>query len=213
MASNTITASQTFYGIAQDERSVNSQHVTLISNSLPITLRTPRAVDIPGLTEVMADPRNTASDGAVANMSPADLKDLVSKWTQLSSPLTHLTLAVLLEGKVVGISGFGLVRSARDQGLSDDPNDLCGVVGVMINPEVRGRGIAREAVRISIDYGLRELGFRRVTLGTSSQNVAMRKLMERGLGIPAVVMDEPDKFGNDLVWRIDPQDWLTREET
>lgn len=50
-------------------------------------------------------------------------------------------------------------------------------IGVMIGPEHSGRGIAREAVR-AIAESLDTEGFRKITIGTSAQNVAMLRVIE-----------------------------------
>ena len=58
-----------------------------------------------------------------------------------------------------------------------------------------------EALRVSIDYGLRELGLVEVRVWTSS---------ERKCGISATV-GEPDQFGDILEWRFSREEWLNRE--
>jgi RimJ/RimL family protein N-acetyltransferase len=80
----------------------------------------------------------------------------------------------------------------------------------MLNLEVRRKGFGYEAMRISVDYGLRELGLLGVRVGTTSKNVAMRQLMENKFGIPAQVT-ESVRFGNDLVWKIRRDEWLGKE--
>lgn len=79
---------------------------------------------------------------------------------------------------------------------------LAGAVGIVLNPEVRRRGYGFEALRISIDYGLRELGLKEVRLGTTSRNVGMRVLMGRRFGWVKGEVTEADRFGNDLEWRF-----------
>ena len=81
-------------------------------------------------------------------------------------------------------------------------------MGVVLNPEARGQGLAYEALRISIDYGLRELGLMEVRVGTPSENVSMRGLMERKFGLQPEPGRERDRFGNDLLWRIKREEWL-----
>jgi len=76
----------------------------------------------------------------------------------------------------------------------------------MLDPEFRGKGYAFDALRCSIDYGLRELGLVKVVLGTGNENLAMRGLMEKKFGLEGEVTVK-DKFGNDLVWKIDGVVW------
>ncbi len=50
-------------------------------------------------------------------------------------------------------------------------------IGVMIGPEHAGRGIARESVRAIVE-ALDTQGFRKITIGTSAQNVGMLRVIE-----------------------------------
>jgi hypothetical protein len=44
-----------------------------------------------------------------------------------------------------------------------------------------------------------------VRIGTISHNVAMRKLVEVEFQMQPEVQEEGDRFGNDLLWRIDKE--------
>jgi len=100
--------------------------------------------------------------------------------------------------------GFGWIGLAKKD---DESSERAGAAGIMLDPDARGKGYAYEALKMSIDYGLRELGLVEVRIGTPSSNAAMRGLMEKKFHMPAEVV-EPDRFGNDLVWRIWKEDWL-----
>ncbi|KAL3417381.1 acetyltransferase [Phlyctema vagabunda] len=191
----------------EDHRSTTSAHTTIRSNAFPLILRTPLPEDIAGLTEVMMNPENTGSDLSISKMTPSEINDLVSKWMNLTDPLQHLNMVILRHGKVIGVTGLGWIGSAKDKGLSSNDHDLVGVVGVLLNPDMRRQGMAFDVLKIAIDYGFRQLKMLQITLGTSSKNLPMRGLMEKKFEMPATV-EEPDRFGNDLVWKIDQQDWL-----
>ena len=96
------------------------------------------------------------------------------------------------------------------QNKDDESAGRAGAVGVMLNPEVKRKEFGYEAMRISVDYGLRELGLVEVRVETTSRNIAMRQLMENKFRIPAQVT-EPDRFGNNLVWKIRRDEWLGKE--
>ena len=80
---------------------------------------------------------------------------------------------------------------------------------MVLNPEERRKGYGYEAMRMSVDYGLRVLGLVEVMIGTPNANVGMRAIMERGFGIEPEKRElgKEDRFGNDLLWRIG-KEWL-----
>lgn len=135
----------------------------------------------------------------------------MKKWLELKDPLEYLNFVVVLQDgegeKAIGIAGLGYIGNAFEKGYSEDKSKQYGVAGVIMNPDVRRLGYAYEALKISIDYGIRYLDMAQVTLGTSSKNVPMRRLMEEKFKIPAEV-EEEDRFGNDLVWKIGREEWL-----
>lgn len=132
---------------------------------------------------------------------------MISEWLIFSEPLQRINFLVLASDVPIGISGLGWVGFHK----ADDENaGRAGAAGVMLDPEARGKGYAYEAMRMSIDYGLRELGLVEVRIGTTSSNVAMRGLMEKNFGMPAEV-GEPDRFGNDLMWRIGRDEWMGKD--
>lgn len=83
-----------------------------------------------------------------------------------------------------------------------------GAAGVVINPAARRKGFGTEAFKMVIDYGLNVLGLTEVRIGTPSYNVAMRRLVEVKFKMQPVVPEKVDRFGNDLLWRIDKERWL-----
>lgn len=204
-------AQASFYEIIQtsDINPTTSLPVEILKSSTsPLTLRAFIPEDAAVLTSILSNPENTKDDLSVATMQPTDIEALVHKWVTEapSSPLTQHNLLVLVDGVVVGITGFGWIGPCKTQSDDNDASfvekELAGAVGVVLNPEARRKGYGYEALRISIDYGLRELGLSEVRLGTTSRNVGMKGLMERKFGWVKTEVVEADRFGNDLLWRI-----------
>jgi RimJ/RimL family protein N-acetyltransferase len=185
---------QAFYNRTSITIPESAPLITLTSLSHPITLRTLQLEDIRALTQLLSNPANVEDDLSISNQTPYQIKEMIGTWLIRTSPLERLNFIILASGIPIGISGLGWIGPA----IRDDENSgRAGAVGVMLNPEARGKGYAYEAMRISIDFGLRELGLIEVRIGTQSRNMAMKGLMEKKFGIPAIVM-EPDRFGNDL---------------
>ena len=201
---------QNFY--THTSNSPNSKSLalaTLTSSTLPLTLRTLLPHDIPVLAQLFSDPANTQDDLSVSKMSQAELETMINEWLIYTSPLKRINFLVLASGAPIGISGLGWIGWRR---ADDESSGRAGAAGVMLRPEARGKGYAYEALRMSIDYGLRELELVEIRIGTTSKNFAMRGLMEKKFGMPAEV-EEPDRFGNDLMWRIGKEDWLKQEHS
>ena len=81
-----------------------------------------------------------------------------------------LELAVEAEGKLVG----DVQARAPQRGM---PPGVC-EIGILLFPEVRGRGLGREAVELFTDQLFRD-GLARVQASTAVENVAMRRVLER----------------------------------
>jgi len=198
---------QKFYTRNHSSNSGGSSTITLTSSSLPLTLRTFLLEDIPILAKLLSNPANTQDDLSVSQKTSEEMEEMAKEWLVLSEPVARMNFLVLESGVPVGISGVGWIGFHK----KDDENaGRAAAAGVMLNPEARRKGYGYEAMRISVDYGLRELGLVEVRIGTTSRNVGMRELMEKKFGIPAEVT-ELDRFGNDLVWRIGRDEWFSKE--
>lgn len=181
--------------------------------------------DIPVLMELLSDPENTRNDLSMANMTPKDVLSLAERWCAFSSPLEHYMMLITVCGRVVGICGFGVIREATgnsdhsqkgdslDQyGIRPDENRTLyeGILGIVVSQPFRGKGLAREALLMTLAFGFEQLEFAQVVIGTTGKNIAMKRLMEspppRGLGLQASVVT-PDKFGNDLKWLLEKAAW------
>ena len=196
--------------------------ISLHSLAVPdLVLSLPKVPDLPALIAIISNPANTENDLSVSTLSPADRESLCRKWLTLSNPLTAVNFLAHYASQIIGISGIGWIgpakpRSADEVGegtvLTMEDGAKAGAAGVVINPEARGNGLAYEALRMSIDFGLRELGLVEVRIGTTSENVAMRGLMEKRFGRMPEEGRERDRFGNDLMWKIKREEWLRENE-
>lgn len=122
------------------------------------------------------------------------------------------------EGKIVGLSGYGAVK------YHDDVNgrvEIDGVkkrtegnVGVMLNPEARGKGFGMEAFWMSVSWGFEKAGFDEVSVTMLESNKGMRGIMDKALksGFPAkltkgvLVTDGIEEVEMD--YRLSIKDWF-----
>jgi RimJ/RimL family protein N-acetyltransferase len=82
----------------------------------------------------------------------------------------HLELAVEVDGRLCG----SIQARAPEKAL---PPGVC-ELGIELVPEVRGRGVGTEAVRLLGEHLLAH-GYPRVQASTDVENVAMRRALER----------------------------------
>ena len=153
------------------------------------------------------------NDLSVVNLDTEAIDRLTLSWLSICHPLTQLTLVVVAEGVPVGISGMGWIGSCHqsfDHSALVERGDRAGAAGIMLNPEALGKGYGYEALRMTIDFGLRVLGLKEMRVVTLSANIALRTLMEGKFGMLPNV-EEPDRFGNDLLWTFEKDEWLARQ--
>ena len=125
-----------------------------------------------------SNPENTKLDLSLTSLDDDARLEMARSWTSLKDPLTHLTWLVYVrpqqKNKVedavpIGIAGLGWIGDA------DNPPQegrRAGAAGIMLDPAFRRKGYAFEALKMVVDYGLRELGLVEVRLGTTSANVS-----------------------------------------
>lgn len=99
-------------------------------------------------------------------------------------------------GLMIGLGGFGSIKDlspttgepvpALGDGQVEREDEFVrvGDVGAMINTEFRGRGFAKEAVRLSMEWGFRSaaeggLQLDQITATTLANNTAMVKVLDR----------------------------------
>jgi RimJ/RimL family protein N-acetyltransferase len=113
--------------------------------------------------------------------SVSEISSRIEKWREAAaSPLPgRLNLVVVdlstPEHKVEGLSGFGHIATLEDGTRS-------GNVGVMLNPEARGKGYGAEAIRLSVEWGFSQgVGFGEESVGTLERNAGMMRVIEKVL--------------------------------
>ncbi|OZJ05268.1 hypothetical protein BZG36_01964 [Bifiguratus adelaidae] len=180
--------------------------VTLRSATLPILLRVPQAEDGQALLNILTDPRNTEYDPHAAKGSLA--------LSQIESMITRMRASAALEvpdrvnlvvvdtslDKVVGLGGFGHIGHENGERIGD--------VGVMLDPEVRGKGYGVEAMTLAINYAFDVLKLDKVTATILAKNVPMRNLLDKKLSLVGTTRES--EFGDEVFYSLRPQDWANQ---
>ncbi|MDD6811957.1 MAG: GNAT family N-acetyltransferase [Lachnospiraceae bacterium] len=105
-------------------------------------------------------------------------------WLGISRYEEHTTLfAIMLDDSNIGLIGMGY----DEDGVSGFLNPL------MIDERYQGKGYAKEAMRLAVDYLKTELGVSEIHIGHRKSNVAAGKLYE-SMGFAIVGEDEQDYF-------------------
>ena len=195
---------QSFYTHETDLVNKTAPRVSIRSDTLPLELRKPTPSDAPALLKVLSDEENIKHDQSCAGLDtlPA-VENLIIKWLTITDPLERFNLVVVVEGKVVGIGGTGYIHDRNGKRVGD--------VGIMLNPEARGKGYAHESLRMTIDHALRVLCLDGVTISCQAANVAMRGLLEKKFGLSADVLVD-GKFGNACCYSVKREEWLARRD-
>ncbi|KAJ5195336.1 Acyl-CoA N-acyltransferase [Penicillium cinerascens] len=176
----------------------------LQSTSTDLILRLPTITEISILVDILENKENSKFDKSISEATSEELETIAWRWTTISRPLTHLNFLIWHHKNPIGIAGLGWIGAC-------DANDgsRAGAAGVLIQPFARGKGHAYEALRMVVDYGLRELGLMEIRIASHSGNVPMKMLMERKLGLrPEVREDGVDQFGNDLLWIVRKETYI-----
>lgn len=145
------------------------------------------------------------NDHAVHNPTVTDPRGRVT-----SGP-AKANLLVVENNEPIGISGFGCIKSLEREG-----KDLrAGDAGIVLKQEKRGCGYATEALKLTLDFGVRSvaeggLQLDLLTITTLEDNDAMIRVIER-LGFErgkAVLRPaEFDKDRQELYFEITAEDW------
>jgi RimJ/RimL family protein N-acetyltransferase len=203
----------------------------LRSSKLPILLRNVEPRDAAAVAQLLSDPRNTDLDMSVkeTSMSVETAAAVIGRMREsatvptvvssddgavISGPGRVNLLVVYLgplapgepqgeqqEVKVIGLSGYGGIKTLEEELSSSSSASAVGPVGetrtkkitrigdvgVMLDSEFRGRGFATEAIRLSVEWGFRSaceggLQLDKVTATTLARNAAMVGLIEGKLG-------------------------------
>ncbi len=165
-----------------------------------MTLRTRRLVlrpvtagDCDAVHAYRGDPevvRFLTHEALSAEQTTAYLARAAAQWSASDDERFNLTLAVLLDGEVIGDVHVWNTDEPL-QPASDDPREAW--VGYVLDPRYQGQGLAGEALDGVLQW-LAGRGIRRVYANTYCENAASARLLER-FGFAAVRRFGPDEDG------------------
>lgn len=189
---------------------------SIVLPSHSIILRRALPADAPQLAKILNNPLNNKHDPAAnsSKLSDAAMESAIKRWQPTySSPLPsryNLVILSTIPSKrpstplpIIGITGFGNIDTfdvdeAAAKGVTEESSvwdeekgklvKRVADVGVMIEPEWRGRGYGKECVEICTRFAFERLGVQEVTATMLKENVEMRGLMD-GLGWEGVEKD------------------------
>lgn len=172
----------------------------LESTSKDITLRIPTIIETSILLDILGNKENSKFDKSISDANTQELESIAHRWTTISHPLTHLNFLIWNGDTPIGITGMGWIGPC-DNTQPDGPR--AGAAGIVLQPFARGKGFAYEALKLVFEYGLCELGLAEIRIGSYSENMPMRMLMEKKFGLVAETSEGVvDEFGNDLMWVV-----------
>lgn len=182
-------------------------NITLLSTTLPIVLRVPEATDAAALLDILSDPRNTEFDPHAGN-GTLQLPSIEAMITRMRASAAmevpdRVNLVVVdtsLDNKVVGLGGFGHIGTEGNKRIGD--------VGIMLDPQVRGKGYGVEAMKMAIGYAFDVLKLDEVTATMQEKNVPMRNLLDKKLEVKGT--KRQGEFGPESCYLILPEDWAQR---
>jgi RimJ/RimL family protein N-acetyltransferase len=174
----------------------------ITSKRMPLlVLRSPIPNDASDLLRILTDERNIQHDRSVEGLGdPAVIDGMIKKWSTFTRPLERANVVIVVDGKTVGIGGFGHIGKKPD-------GKLIGDAGIMLDSDLRGEGYAYETLRITIDHGFRVLGLDGVQISCTDVNTPMKGLMNKKFGFVAIPLEDK-RFGNDWLWKITRDEWL-----
>lgn len=207
----------------------------LVSQTLPIVLRTIQPGDAARFAAILSDPAN-ASDPHAKPLDATAAAAIIAKQRQSATAPTVLDAAtgavvggpsrinmvvelLLLDGgqrrHVIGLGGYGAIKDrVRDDGR---PPLRVGDVGAMIDPAHRGRGYATEAIRLAVGWAFAPaseggLQLDLVTITTEADNAAMVKLADQKLGLRGrgALRASPEEGGQgvtEVYYELTKKDW------
>ncbi|KAK1544225.1 acetyltransferase [Colletotrichum paranaense] len=214
---------------------------TLRSPTHPLLLRTLEESDFAAVSAVLSDPENTKYDPHASAISPEVAKIVIARMRESASVPSvvdeasgkvvsgpgRVNLVIVhvgdvsrdtessggreeqeKEGTVIGFGGYGGINEHGEDGQRVRVGD----VGVMINPEYRGRGFAAEAVRLAVEWGFEKvaesgLQLERVSATMSERNVPMRGLVEKRFGWTGVVKPGKEEGDGEVFFEVTGETW------
>jgi len=185
-------------------------HLILQSIKYPsLTLRTPKHEDNARVLHTFSAPENIEHDKSAAGLDTFEaIEELINEWSTFNMPHPRrCNMVVCVDGVVCGVGGLGWISEHKE----GEP--WIGDAGIMLDVGARRKGYAYEALRMSIDWGIRVLGVDEMTVGCTSENKPMFQLMEKKFGLgPEKALEKLQKWGSSRVWHFPRDEWLERAE-
>ncbi|CAA7264286.1 unnamed protein product [Cyclocybe aegerita] len=181
-----------------NNKSAKPKFITLRSQSpsARILLRTPIRTDAYSLVCRVQDPECTTYLPHLRfPKNPITIQSnekQIELWRNASG-ITEQFLVVVLLPERPAEDGLDPVATVGDTGLAP-LNIAAGTAecGIMLNsgPDMRGKGIAVEALAMQFAYGFEHLGLEIISFHTSKDNVPRRGLLEKKFGLEARCREE-----------------------
>ncbi|KAH8802645.1 acetyltransferase [Xylogone sp. PMI_703] len=180
----------------------------LPSTKYPIYLRCPQVSDAATYAQILSNPQNIRHDPS-DNGEPMKVENAEKTITAMRKSAseevpTRVNFVIVYTGgeegkeeEVIGLSGFGGIDLIDGKRYAD--------VGVMINPEYRGRGYALECLRLCIDFAFEKLATEGVSCQTRVVNTEMVGVLEK-FGWKGGVRRESEK-GAEFRYEMSPEEW------
>lgn len=182
-------------------------NITLLSTTLPILLRVPETTDATALLEILSDPRNTDFDPHSGNgtLTLSSIEAMITRMRasaamEIPDRVNLVVADTSLDNKVVGLGGFGHIGTESNKRIGD--------VGIMLDPQIRGKGYGVEAMKMAIDYAFETLKLDEVTATMLEKNLPMRNLLDKKLELKGSKRE--GEFGPEYCYLILPEDWAER---
>ena len=220
--------------------SANHLNTHLASPSTPLYLRVVLPADAPLHAAMLSRPENGAAPGSsppltadvslgiiTAQRESAAVPTVCGADGKVVSGPRRVNMMVCLSqrgappqgekgGKqetVIGLGGFGAIKDWERGGVKIRAGD----VGVLLEPEYRGKGYGVEAMKLAMDWAFSPVAqggpqLDLVTVTTSEDNEAMIKLTEEKLGFKDGILRpaEFDKDKQEKYWEITAKQWHNR---
>ncbi|MGW6198308.1 GNAT family N-acetyltransferase [Kribbella sp. NPDC055110] len=169
-----------------------------------VTLRPLDEDDYDALKAAMDDPdvvRLTGSHGEIG-------EERAREWMRTRKDQTdRLDLAIVdrASGVVVG-----------EAVLNDwDPDNQCCNFRILIGPAGQGRGLGTEATRLTVGYGIEQLGLHRISLGVYAFNPRAQRVYEKaGFTTEGVLRDAllwDGEWVDEVVMSVLAREWIPSE--
>lgn len=195
----------------------NHLSTILTSKSFPILLRTIQPEDAPRHAALL-DLEVAKSEVNIANQrKSADVPTVLNPDGTVASGPGRVNMVIVTttasgaEDQLIGLGGYGQIQSLERDGRKIRAGD----VGVLLQPEFRGKGYAFEALKLAIDWAFSPVSeggpqLDLVTITTLEDNapmvrIANEKMKLDGKGVVRPTGFDPSK--NEVYWEFTAEDW------